>query len=240
MRKLFTIAVAMAMLVAVTGEWALAGAPTAAVKKGSKGGSVLTAQLVPATGGIATSVASAKLQIGGGGNGGNDFAAQTTVPSVKLTIQGLAGSGVPIAETGSLEIELIVNGAPVSVATFPVPVVAGNASVTGALPVNAGDSVEIAGFRILDSQSKDLLRPGLTAQATSTTFKVEGTISNLAGTCPDTTFTVGGLTVTTDMNTVYEDGTCATLANDVSVEVKGVVQPNNGPNLATKVEFSDD
>ena len=48
--------------------------------------------------------------------------------------------------------------------------------------------MEISGFRILDSLSAELLRPGLTVPAMRNTFKVEGTISNLTGTCPATTF----------------------------------------------------
>ena len=48
--------------------------------------------------------------------------------------------------------------------------------------------MEISGFRILDSLSAELLRPGLTVPAMRNTFKVKGTISNLTGTCPATTF----------------------------------------------------
>lgn len=62
-------------------------------------------------------------------------------------------------------------------------------------------------------------------------FEAEGTISNLMGTCPDTTFNVNGTLVTTDINTEYENGTCTDLANGVQVKVEGVTQAN-GTNLA--------
>lgn len=69
-------------------------------------------------------------------------------------------------------------------------------------------------------------------------FEAEGTISGLTGTCPDTTFNVNGTPVTTDSNTEYENGTCDTLADGVQVEVEGVTQAD-GTNLAREVEFEE-
>jgi len=187
---------------------------------------LLEAALIPASGGMATSVTSAKLEI-------------SSSAGVELKIRGLAGSGGPITDTGSLAIGLIVNGSAVPPATFGVPVVNGDVTVAGSLPVAQGDVVEVTGFRILDSGGTlDLLRAGGTIQGQVGQFEVEGKISNLAGSCPTVTFDVGGLTVTTDANTQYEDGDCGTLANGVKVEVEGVTQGNI--HLATRVEFDDD
>ncbi|MFQ5830158.1 MAG: DUF5666 domain-containing protein, partial [Candidatus Methylomirabilia bacterium] len=71
-------------------------------------------------------------------------------------------------------------------------------------------------------------------------FTVKGTISSLAGNCPDRTFEVAGSVVTTDMKTQYTSGTnlgCADLDDGVKVEVTGVTQPDGTTNLATEVSF---
>jgi len=68
--------------------------------------------------------------------------------------------------------------------------------------------------------------------------KVEGLVSGLpgSGTCPTLTFTVGTTQVTTTAATTFKDVTCATLANDMTVEVKGVLQID-GSVVASKVEL---
>ena len=68
--------------------------------------------------------------------------------------------------------------------------------------------------------------------------KVAGQISGLpgGGTCPAVSFAIGTKQVTTSASTKFEDVTCATLANGLSVEVKGILQAN-GSIAATKVEL---
>ena len=67
--------------------------------------------------------------------------------------------------------------------------------------------------------------------------KAEGLVSGLpSGSCPALTFTVGTKQVTTSAATTFEDVTCATLANGMSVEVEGALQLN-GSIAATKVEL---
>jgi len=68
--------------------------------------------------------------------------------------------------------------------------------------------------------------------------KVAGQISGLpgAGSCPALSFTVGTKQVTTSGSTKFEDVTCATLINGMTVEVKGVLQAN-GSIAATRVEL---
>ena len=67
--------------------------------------------------------------------------------------------------------------------------------------------------------------------------ELEGTISNLSsnGNCPVVTFTIGGETVKTSAATVFDDVTCANLANNARVEVEGIEQAD-GSILATRVE----
>ncbi len=67
--------------------------------------------------------------------------------------------------------------------------------------------------------------------------EVEGRIAGLSGTCPSLTFTIGTTPVTTSTGTTYEGVTCATLANNLRVEVEGTL---TGSTLASaKVELDD-
>ena len=67
--------------------------------------------------------------------------------------------------------------------------------------------------------------------------ELKGAVAGLAGTanCPVVTFTIGAANVTTSAATVFDDVTCATLANAAIVEVEGVKKAD-GSILATKVE----
>ena len=68
--------------------------------------------------------------------------------------------------------------------------------------------------------------------------KVEGIVSGRSGACPAVTFSVGSTTVVTDAATRFDDGSCGTLQNGTSVEVKGTRQPN-GTVLAAKIDIDD-
>lgn len=70
-----------------------------------------------------------------------------------------------------------------------------------------------------------------------TEAEIKGTVSAFSGTatCPAATFTVGTTKVTTSATTVFDDVTCATLANGAIVEVEGTTQAD-GSILASKVE----
>ena len=67
--------------------------------------------------------------------------------------------------------------------------------------------------------------------------ELKGTVSAFSGaaTCPAATFMIGTTKVTTSATTVFDDVTCATLANGAIVEVDGTTQAD-GSILATKVE----
>ena len=67
--------------------------------------------------------------------------------------------------------------------------------------------------------------------------EIEGLISGLSATsgCPVVTFMIGTTTVRTSAMTIFEDVTCATLANTAQVEIHGIRQAD-GSILATKVD----
>lgn len=69
-------------------------------------------------------------------------------------------------------------------------------------------------------------------------LEIEGAVAGLSGTatCPVVTFTIGATNVTTSAATVFDDVTCATLANAAIVEVEGT-RKADGSILATKVEL---
>lgn len=68
--------------------------------------------------------------------------------------------------------------------------------------------------------------------------ELKGAIAGLSATanCPVVTFTIGATNVTTSAATVFDDVTCATLANAAIVEVEGTKKAD-GSILATKVEL---
>ena len=68
--------------------------------------------------------------------------------------------------------------------------------------------------------------------------ELKGAIAGLSATtgCPVVTFTIGATKVTTSAATVFDDVTCATLANTAIVEVEGT-RKADGSILATKVEL---
>jgi hypothetical protein len=70
-----------------------------------------------------------------------------------------------------------------------------------------------------------------------TEAEIKGTISAFSGTatCPAATFMIGTTKVTTSATTVFDDVTCATLANGAIVEVEGTTQAD-GSISASKVE----
>ncbi|OFW37751.1 MAG: hypothetical protein A3F70_02245 [Acidobacteria bacterium RIFCSPLOWO2_12_FULL_67_14] len=69
--------------------------------------------------------------------------------------------------------------------------------------------------------------------------ELKGTVASLTPSpaCPSVTFTIGTTVVTTSSTTIYEGVTCATLANNLRVEVEGTL---SGTTLvAAKVELDD-
>ena len=70
---------------------------------------------------------------------------------------------------------------------------------------------------------------------TGNQVELSGSVSGRTGTCPALTFTVSSTKVTTSSNTQFKDVTCSTVANGMSVEVKGTKQ-TDGSVAASSVE----
>ena len=68
--------------------------------------------------------------------------------------------------------------------------------------------------------------------------KLDGSVSDLSGGCPNLSFTVDGTTVTTDGDTAFDGGACSDVQNGTEVKVEGLRQPD-GSVLASEVELDD-
>ena len=66
--------------------------------------------------------------------------------------------------------------------------------------------------------------------------EVKGSVSNLAGTCPDLRFMVGTRGVKTSITTAFDDVSCTRVQNMMRVEVKGVVDAADRMVAAARVE----
>lgn len=76
------------------------------------------------------------------------------------------------------------------------------------------------------------------ASVAPTTVKIEGVVSTVTGACPTVTFVVGQHSMVTDAATKFDDGLCAQLVPQASVEVRAVRRAD-GTLLAKDVEFED-
>jgi hypothetical protein len=68
---------------------------------------------------------------------------------------------------------------------------------------------------------------------------VSGAVTNLAGTCPSLTFTVGGTTVHTSATTRFDPDGCARIANGSTVRVEGVKQTDGSIQAGRVVELEE-
>ncbi len=67
-------------------------------------------------------------------------------------------------------------------------------------------------------------------------FKGEGAIAGLSGTCPAISFTLGATSVDANASTNFHRVACAALQDGDTVQVKGNWEPGGGRVLATKIE----
>lgn len=68
--------------------------------------------------------------------------------------------------------------------------------------------------------------------------KIEGTVKNVSGTCPNLRFVIAETRIVTKENTKFEDGTCDAVKNGERVEAKGKLDAS-GTLTAWKVELED-
>lgn len=142
----------------------------------------------------------------------NDEDEDDRVEDLKGTVSGIsAASGCPV-------LTFTLNTTPATTVKTDVSTVFDD--VTCATLAN-GAIVEVDGIRQADGS---ILAKKIEAEAGPD--EVEGTISELTGTCPALTFKVRGITVTTSASTTFSGVACAALANGTAVEVEGTKQAN--------------
>lgn len=106
--------------------------------------------------------------------------------------------------------------------------------------IEVGDHVQVRGTR--DAAGTTLTASEIKVEDTghdnddANETELKGVVAGLTGTCPAMTFTIGTKTVKTNSSTVFDDVTCATLANGNIVEVEGAIQADASV-LATNVEL---
>jgi hypothetical protein len=102
--------------------------------------------------------------------------------------------------------------------------------------LKVGDRVHVKGTR----QTDGVLATEVNVQSQNeqAAVEVEGVVAGLTGTCPTLTFTVDGTSVVTEGATFFKEGSCASLQNDVHVEVKGRWVDNRV--VAAVVEVEDE
>lgn len=83
-----------------------------------------------------------------------------------------------------------------------------------------------------------LLATAGAAWADDDKVKVEGTVAETTGACPDLTFRVAGMTVRTSADTEFDDGACGDVTPGRRVEVKGRYDAG-GTLIAREVELED-
>jgi hypothetical protein len=72
-----------------------------------------------------------------------------------------------------------------------------------------------------------------------TEVRLSGKVSNLSGSCPNLSFTINTIHVTTNASTRFDDGSCSGMKNGITVDVRGTRQAS-GSIVAKEVELDDD
>ena len=130
----------------------------------------------------------------------------------------------------------------------------GRSMVVGTTTVTVPDGVEITnGYRLL--AFTDLIvgtrihvkgtRTGETVTASRILAQqtglenvtLNGTASDVAGTCPDRTFKFGSTQFAVNRSTIFVQGSCEQIQNGLTLEVRGLRRPD-GSVLATQVKFN--
>lgn len=75
-----------------------------------------------------------------------------------------------------------------------------------------------------------------TALAQPPKAEVSGNVENLSGSCPSLNFVIGGIRITTDPKTDFDDGACEELKNGARAEVEGTLR-EDGTLVASEVDL---
>lgn len=78
----------------------------------------------------------------------------------------------------------------------------------------------------------------LVQQSDATNVQLSGTISDVAGACPDVTFRFGSASIVVNDSTTFAHGACADIASGRTADIKGVRRAN-GSVVATHMHFDD-
>jgi hypothetical protein len=131
---------------------------------------------------------------------------------------------------------------------------AGRSMVVGTTTVTVPEGVEITnGYRMLaftdlivgarihvkgTRSGETITASRILAQQTGLeTVTLSGTVSDVAGTCPERTFKFGSTAVAVNRSTIFVQGSCDTIQSGLTLEVKGLRRPD-GTVLATQVKFN--
>ena len=130
----------------------------------------------------------------------------------------------------------------------------GRTLVVGATSVSVPGDVEITnGYRLLaftdlivgarihvkGTKNGDAITASriLAQQTGLENVRLNGTVSDVAGTCPDRTFKFGSTAIAVNRSTIFVQGSCAQIQGGLTLEVKGLRRPD-GSILATQVKFN--
>ncbi len=158
-------------------------------------------------------------------------------PSGSITVAVTAGGGC--SWTASSAVSWLhgvrTSGSGSGTAEFSVDANAG-ATRTGNLTV-AGLVVTVSqAAGTTDPAPPPPSNPNPNPSPVGSAVSLNGTVSNLSGSCPSLTFVVSGTRVVTDSGTRFNLGSCSDVRNGVSVQVDGVLQAS-GADYASKVQL---
>ena len=130
----------------------------------------------------------------------------------------------------------------------------GRTLVAGTTSVSVPEGVEITnGYRLLaftdlivgarihvkgTRNGETITASRILAQQTGLeSVTLNGTVSDIAATCPDRTFKFGSTAIAVNRSTIFVQGSCEQIQDGLQLEVKGLRRPD-GSILATQVKFN--
>jgi hypothetical protein len=152
-----------------------------------------------------------------------------TPASIRGTLTAIAGTAPALT--------LTVGDA--TVMTNAATVVRQGNHVLSLAALTVGQTLSVEGTLGLDGTTFTAARiqiEGGGSPGPALSFDAEGAVSGLGGTCPAVTFTLDGRAVAATAATHFVQVTCATLANGMTVRVKGTVQ-GDGSVVASQIQF---
>jgi hypothetical protein len=158
--------------------------------------------------------------------------APTTLnPPSATPVRTVIVSGV-ITSVNASDRTIVVNGATVSVP--PTATIRNQAGTLSFADLIVGVTVRLTATRSGSTITASEVIVKESPQPVTTTVHIEGQVSGLSGACPAITFTLSGISVSTNSATVFAGLGCGAVANGAPVNVRGIAQ-SNGSIMATLV-----